>query len=266
MSECRRHDIEHCDGSQDFTFARRRAEAYLLGIPRNRATRSGTSSRMIIRFAPFGEIARSPLSQSARRSCGRYHCSVIFSRERTLDERSLLQTTDRWPPLMKSMRIHAVPLLMLSAGACVPVRVWDMPRLSGQIRRGAAPVVGATVSWVDLSVQANGRQLVGSGRTDSQGEFEINGVDHHSWAPLLPVHSLAKWQVDLQEGELRVVLWRQNLYKAGPRSTPGRVRVNCDLAVELPCTIVETDAQRLRMSGRLPVDEPLAPRAPAVEQ
>jgi hypothetical protein len=32
-SECRKHDIEYFDGSQDFTLALRRAEAYLLGGP-----------------------------------------------------------------------------------------------------------------------------------------------------------------------------------------------------------------------------------------
>jgi hypothetical protein len=139
--------------------------------------------------------------------------------------------------------------------ACVPVRVWAVPEVKGRIRRGVVPVPNATVVWMTWEYQDDKRAAREAARalTNAHGQFEMKAASRLTWVVLLPAHSIAEWEVILQEGEHRTVLWRQWLYSAGPRSTPARVALDCNTELPRPCDLLEVEGSRLQPQQGLPV-------------
>jgi hypothetical protein len=148
-----------------------------------------------------------------------------------------------------------VSALVVSVSGCVPTRVSEVPNLTGRMRRGAEPMPGATVTWLTLGFRSEGDPVRanGSAITDTRGEFAIPGKRAWGAGALLPAHALVRWRVELVSGEQTTVLWQGSLVVPGRRSTPGRIRIDCDLANENPCVLLDTDWPRLGSAGqRLP--------------
>jgi hypothetical protein len=117
--------------------------------------------------------------------------------------------------------------------------------------------VGATVAWLKLEPFSKPPEehLAGSGVTNQRGEFEIDAVKRFAVGLLLPAHSMTEWRMEVQNDSKVTVLWHQSLYSPGPRSTPGKVVVDCDLEAKEPCVLTEVDHPRLKgRTPRLPVE------------
>jgi hypothetical protein len=135
---------------------------------------------------------------------------------------------------------------------CVPMRVWEVPAVSGRVHRGANPLSGATVTWpnLDSANAASTAQRAGSGVTNDQGQFAIPPKRKWGAGALLPADAVVNWRVELGFGGQTTVLWEQRLVVPGRHSTPGRVRIDCDLAEVEPCLLVDSDQPRLHPTGR----------------
>jgi hypothetical protein len=135
--------------------------------------------------------------------------------------------------------------------------VWQVPHVKGQIRRGTNPVVGATVAWITLEPfsEPTEAHLAGTGVTDQSGQFDIKEVRRFAVGLLLPAHSMTEWRMEEQNDSKTTLLWHQRLYSPGPRSTPGKVVVDCDIEAKEPCLLIEVDHPRLKgRAPRLPVE------------
>jgi hypothetical protein len=130
---------------------------------------------------------------------------------------------------------------------CVPMRVWEVPAVSGRVHRGASPLSGATVTWLNIDSPT---QSAGSGVTNDRGEFAIRARRRWGTGALLPADAVVKWRVELGFSGHTTILWEQRLVVPGRHSTPGRVRVDCDLTEVEPCLLVESDQPRLYPTGR----------------
>ncbi len=136
--------------------------------------------------------------------------------------------------------------------ACVPVRVWEIPEVTGRVHRGHDPVAGAKVTWQDLDWTKNATtgQPAASALTNGVGEFAIAARPTWGAGMLLPADAIVKWRVQVEVSDRTSVLWQQRLLVPGRRSMPGRVRIDCDLAETPPCLLLDTDQPRLRPTGR----------------
>lgn len=142
---------------------------------------------------------------------------------------------------MIRVRITCLVLSATLSSACVPARAWDIPHVKGKIVRTSVPLGGATVTWATMNPEG---QMSAVAVTNDRGEFEIASKGHREWTPLLPVHSLSKWRVDLHAGARAQVLWCGRMYVAGPRTTPGSVTLSCDIDATPPCALLEADHPR----------------------
>ena len=143
--------------------------------------------------------------------------------------------------------------LTLANSACLPMRTWDIPQVSGTIVHGSSPVANAKVTWLTLLPQEQSK--TGEATTDSAGRFNIQAIGHRVWAPLGPIHAKSEWRLELREAQGPAqVLWHGGHYGPGPRSAPGLVVMECDLAQAEPCLLVDSDRPDVRgTSPRLPV-------------
>jgi hypothetical protein len=143
-------------------------------------------------------------------------------------------------------------LVAASVFDCVPMRVWEVPAVSGRVHRGASPLSGATVTWLNLDSAnvASTAQPPGSGVTTDHGEFAIPPKRKWGTGALLPADAVVKWRVELAFSGQTTVLWEQRLVVPGRHSTPGRVKIDCDLAEVEPCLLVDSDQPRLHPTGR----------------
>jgi hypothetical protein len=159
----------------------------------------------------------------------------------------------------RSRALLAVIVLLSGPGlACVPTRVWTVPAAKGRIHKGGTPVSDVTVIWKTWEYD-DGRLVprdAAQARTNGNGEFELTASSRLAWAVLLPAHSIAQWELTLRDGDQDRVLWHQRLYSAGPRSTPSFVSLNCDMALPLPCDLVDVKRSRLEPKRGLPVSAP----------
>jgi acetyl esterase/lipase len=143
-------------------------------------------------------------------------------------------------------------VLVAACLGCVPMRVWEVPAVSGRVHRGARPLSGATVTWLNLDSAnaASTAQPAGSGVTNDQGEFAIPAKRKWGTGALLPADAVVKWRVELGFNGHTTVLWEQRLVVPGRHSTPWRVRIDCDLSEVEPCLLVDSDQPRLHPTGR----------------
>ena len=154
--------------------------------------------------------------------------------------------------------------------SCVPVQAWDVPNFKGRIHRSSTPIADATVAWVELTPPPPdpGEELARwNTHTDSSGRFEIAGERRWAGMPLLPGSAPMMWRVELEQGETRTVLW-EHVQISSVASTPARVELDCDLDLEDPCLLVDTDDPDLLPSNeneRLPSALRQGDRAVAVE-
>ena len=157
--------------------------------------------------------------------------------------------------LRRSLRACLI-LCGVAASGCLPVQTWEIPQVSGRIMRGSLPLANARVAWITLYPQEVTK--IGEATADAHGYFEITQHGRRVWAPLIPIHALADWRLEVYETDASTrVLWRGRHYHAGPRSVPGTVVVECDLDQVLPCTLQGTDhPSAAGRSDRLPVELP----------
>jgi hypothetical protein len=59
-----------------------------------------------------------------------------------------------------------------------------------------------------------------------------------------------KWRLELEVDGQRSVLWQQRLVVPGRWTTPGRLKIECDVAEADPCMLLETDQPRLEPTNR----------------
>ena len=151
--------------------------------------------------------------------------------------------------LLTKLALAAV--LTASIIGCVPMRVSEVPDLTGRVRRGAEPVSGAILTWLTLGLRSESDPVraTGSGVTNAHGDFTIAGQRAWGTGALVPAHALVRWRLEMVSGQERTVLWQDSMVVPGRRSTPGRIKIDCDLAEANPCLLVDTDSPRLGPVG-----------------
>ena len=148
----------------------------------------------------------------------------------------------------RAIRI-AVVLLLAGATGCVPTRVWDVPVTTGRVVRAGKPVPAAKVVWVNLRAGVP-EAAASAAVTNDQGVFAFPGKSHWGAGSLLPADALVRWRLELEVDGQRSVLWQQRLVVPGRWTTPGRLKIECDVAEADPCMLLETDQPRLEPTNR----------------